>query len=67
MQSLFSSAFQRRHGMFARQGQQTMQDSDADGTALLNHAFGPRSGLFANQPGAIQQVIQIMLNDVPIR
>jgi len=44
-----------------------MQDSDAYGTALLDHAFRPRPGLFANQPGAIQQVIQIVLNDVPKR
>ena len=67
MQGLLGSAFQGGHGMFARQGQQAMQYPDADGAALLNHAFRPRSGLLANQPGTIQEVIQIMLNDVPIR
>ena len=44
-----------------------MQYPDADGAALLDHSFRPRPSLFANQPGAIQQVIQIMLNDVPKR
>ena len=67
MQGLLGSGFQRGHGMFAGQGQQAMQYSRADGAALLNHRFGPSPGLFANQPRPIQQVIQIALNDAPIR
>jgi hypothetical protein len=61
MQSLLGSGFQRRHGMFARQRQQAMQDSRADGAALFNHRFSPSPGLFANQPRPVQQVIQIAL------
>ena len=66
MQGLLGSGFQRGHGMFAGQGQQAMQHSRADGAALLNHRFGPTPSVFANQPGPIQQVIQIVLNDAPI-
>ena len=37
------------------------------GPRCCNHRFGPTAGVFANQPGPIQQVIQIALNDAPIR
>ncbi len=67
MQGLLGGGFQRVDGMFLRQRQQAMQDSGADGAALLNHRFGPSAGVLANQPGPIQQVIQIALNDAPIR
>ncbi len=67
MQGLLGSGFQRGNRMFAGQGQQAMQDARADGAALFNHRFGPSPGVFANQPGPIQQVIQIALNDAPIR
>ena len=43
-----------------------MRNAGADGAALINHRFGPSPGLFANQPGPIQQVIQVALNDAPI-
>jgi len=66
MQGFLGSGFQRGHGMFASQGQEAMQHSHADGAALLNHRFGPSPGVFANQPGSIQKVIQIAVNDVPI-
>ena len=67
MQSLLGSGFQSGHRMLASQGQQAMQYSCADGAALFNHRFSPSPGLFANQPRPVQQVIQIALNDVPIR
>ena len=67
MQGLLGSGFQGGHGMFARQRQQAMQYSRSDGAALLHHRFSPSPGVFANQPGSVQQVIQIAVNDVPIR
>jgi hypothetical protein len=60
MQGLFSGAFQCGYRMFASQGQQAMQHACADRVALLHHRFGPTPGVFANQPGTIQQVIQIV-------
>ena len=67
MQGFLGSAFQRGHGMFAGQGQQAMQHSRADRAALLHHRFGPTAGVLANQPGAIQQVIQTLLDNVAVR
>ena len=67
MQSLLGSGFQSGHGMLASQGQQAMQHSRADRAALLNHRLSPSPGVFANQPRPVQQVIQIVLNDAPIR
>jgi uncharacterized membrane protein YqjE len=32
-----------------------------------HHPFAPRPGVFADQPGPVQQVIQIAVNDVPTR
>jgi hypothetical protein len=53
--------------VFASQGQPAMQYPRADGVALLHHRFGPRPDVFANQPGPVQQLIQIALNDAAIR
>lgn len=41
--------------------------SAADGAALFNHRFGPCPCVFVNQSGPVRQVIQIALNDAPIR
>src|SRR5688572_21251236 len=43
-----------------------MQHSRADGATLPHHRFGPTPGVFANHSGAIQQVIEVVLNDVSI-
>lgn len=53
--------------MLASQRQQAVQNPDADGTALLRHRLRPTAGVRADQPGAIQQIIQTMLDDVPVR
>src|SRR5690606_13056539 len=66
MQGLLRSVLQGGDGMFASEGQQAMQHSGADGASLLHHRFGPTPGVFANQTGAIQQVIQVLSNGVPM-
>jgi len=38
----------------------------ADGTALLNHGLSPSASVLANQPGAIQKVIQALLDDAVV-
>jgi hypothetical protein len=35
--------------MFASQGQQAMQNSRANGAALLHHGPGPTAGVFAKE------------------
>ena len=67
MQGFLGSTFQRGDRMFAGQRQQAVQDPDADGTALLHHRLGPTAGVHADQPCAIQQIIQTLLNDAPVR
>jgi len=67
MQRYLGGAFQGGYGMFAGQRQQAVQDPYADGTALLRHRLGPTAGVHTDQPGAIQQIIQTVLDDVPVR
>ena len=66
MQRDLGGAFQGGYGMFTGQRQQAVQDPYADGTALLRHRLGPTAGVRADQPGAIQQIIQTVLDDVPV-
>src|SRR6267378_6950777 len=67
MQGFLRRAFQRLDRMFLGQRQQAVQDPCTDGTALLDHRLGPTAGVRTDQPGAIQQVIQAVLDDVAVR
>jgi hypothetical protein len=49
-----------------RIGGKQMQDPCANGTALLHHRLGPTAGVRADQPGAVQQIIQTVLDGVPV-
>jgi hypothetical protein len=67
MQGLLRGTFQCLDRMLLGEREQAAQDPHADGPALGDHRLGPTTRVGADQPSAIQQIIQTVLDHVSVR